>query len=81
MPTHEVSTSDLKAGIVLAALVVDAGLATSRGEARRLAQGGGLRVNDLAEVDGARVIFPSDLIDGVIKLAAGKKKLVLIKPV
>ena len=81
MPTHEVATSDLEAGIVLAALAVDAGLAASRGEARRLAQGGGLRVHDLAEGDGARVIGAGDLVDGVIKLAAGKKKLVLVKPV
>ncbi len=81
MPTLEVAAADLEAGIVLAALAVDAGLATSRGEARRLAQGGGLRINDLAEVDGARIISRGDLVDGVIKLAAGKKKLVLIKPV
>jgi len=81
MPTLEVAAADLEAGIVLAALAVDAGLAASRGEARRLAQGGGLRVNDVAEVDGARVISSGDLVDGVIKLAAGKKKLVLVKPV
>jgi len=81
MPTLEVAAADLEAGIVLAALAVDAGLATSRGEARRLAQGGGLRINDLAEVDGARIISRGDLVDGVIKLAAGKKKLVLVKPV
>jgi tyrosyl-tRNA synthetase len=81
MPTYEVAAADLEAGIVLAALAVDAGLSTSRGEARRLAQGGGLRVNDAPETDGARVISNGDLVDGVIKLAAGKKKLVLVKPV
>jgi len=81
MPTYEVAAADLEAGIVLAALAVDAGLSTSRGEARRLAQGGGLRVNDAPETDGARVIANGDLVDGVIKLAAGKKKLVLVKPV
>ena len=80
-PTYEVAAADLEAGIVLAALAVDAGLSTSRGEARRLAQGGGLRVNDAPETDGARVISNGDLVDGVIKLAAGKKKLVLVKPV
>ena len=81
MPTYEVAAADLEAGIVLAALAVEAGLSTSRGEARRLAQGGGLRVNDAPETDGARVIANGDLVDGVIKLAAGKKKLVLVKPV
>ncbi len=74
-------SADLEAGIVLAALFADAGLAASRGEARRLAQGGGLKVNDKAEASADRVITSADLADGVVKLAAGKKKIVLVKPV
>jgi tyrosyl-tRNA synthetase len=81
LPTHEVAAADLAAGIVLAALAADAGLAGSRGEARRLAQGGGLRVNDAAELDANRVVTNADLAGGVVKLAAGKKKIVLVKPV
>ena len=81
LPTHEVGRADLDAGVLLAALVADAGLAGSRGEARRLAQGGGLRLNDKAEADANRQVTPADLVDGVIKLAAGKKKIVLVKPV
>jgi tyrosyl-tRNA synthetase len=81
LPTHEIPAADLQAGIVLAALAADVGLAGSRGEARRLAQGGGLRVNDKAEADANRVVTSADLIDGVIKLAAGKKKIVLVRPV
>ncbi|MFN3523041.1 MAG: tyrosine--tRNA ligase [Phenylobacterium sp.] len=81
LPTHEVPAADLEAGLTLAALVADAGLAASRSEARRLAQGGGLRVNDAQESDANRTITSADLRDGVIKLAAGKKKLVLVKPV
>jgi tyrosyl-tRNA synthetase len=81
LPTHEVTKAELDAGIVLAALATDAGLAGSKGEARRLAQGGGLRVNDKAEADANRTITAADLVDGVVKLAAGKKKIVLVKPV
>src|SRR4051812_12995998 len=81
LPTHQVPAGELGSGIVLAALVADAGLAGSRGEARRLAQGGGLRVNDKAEPDANRNLTTADLVDGVIKLAAGKKKIVLVKPV
>ncbi|HPA38165.1 MAG TPA: tyrosine--tRNA ligase [Phenylobacterium sp.] len=81
LPTHEVAAAELKAGIVLAALAADAGLASSRGEARRLAQGGGLKVNDKAETDGNRLITEADLADGVVKLGAGKKKIVLVKPI
>ncbi|MCR5875557.1 tyrosine--tRNA ligase [Phenylobacterium sp. J426] len=81
LPTHEVAKADFEAGIALAALAADAGLASSRGDARRLAQGGGLRVNDQQVADGNRMITSADLIDGVVKLAAGKKKIVLVKPV
>ncbi len=81
LPTFEVPAADLQAGIVLANLFADAGLAASRGEARRLAQGGGVKVNDQAEPDANRVITEADLIDGVVKLAAGKKKIVLVKPI
>jgi tyrosyl-tRNA synthetase len=82
LPTLQVERSLIEAGVALATLAADAGLAGSRGEARRLAQGGGLRVNDKAETDGARVITLADCdADGVIKLAAGKKKIVLIRPV
>jgi tyrosyl-tRNA synthetase len=82
LPTFEVSRAELEAGIALATVVADAGLASSRGEARRLAQGGGLRINDKVEADGQRTLALADLgADGVIKLAAGKKKIVLIKPI
>jgi tyrosyl-tRNA synthetase len=81
LPTFEVPAGDLAVGIVLANLFADAGLAASRGEARRLAQGGGVKVNDQAEPDANRVVTEADLVDGVVKLAAGKKKIVLVKPI
>jgi len=80
LPTIDVPRDELDAGLPLANLAVRAGLAGSNGEARRLAQGGGLRVNDTQEMDGARVISLADMLDGVIKLAAGKKKIVLVRP-
>ena len=81
LPTHEIPTAELGAGVQLADLAVAAGLAGSKGEARRLAQGGGLRVNDVAETDANRNVTTADLVDGVVKLGAGKKKIVLVKPV
>ena len=81
LPTFELSRAALAEGIALAALTANAGLASSRGEDKRLAQGGGLRVNDTAEPDANRTLTEADLVDGVIKLAAGKKKIVLVKPV
>ncbi len=81
LPTFLAARVELEAGVPLANLVADAGLAGSRSEARRLAQGGGLKVNDKAEPDAGRLVTFADVVDGAIKLAAGKKKIVLVKPV
>jgi tyrosyl-tRNA synthetase len=81
LPTVEIARADLEAGVPLANLAESAGLAASRSEARRLAQGGGLRLNDVAELDAGRLVTLADLRDGALKLAAGKKKVVLLKPV
>lgn len=82
LPKIELSSSDLKLGIGLLTLLVQAGLAKSNGEARRHVQGGGVRVNDKPVEDEARVISDVDLNDdGVVKLSFGKKRHVLIKPV
>ena len=81
LPTFEIPLADLEAGLTLATLALDAGLAGSKGEARRLAQGGGLRVNDQAWTDANDIVTRANLLDGVLKLAAGKKKIILVKPV
>ena len=81
LPTVEMARDEV-VGAMIAAVATKAGLTNSNGEARRLAQGGGLRLNDAAISDGARLIAETDLnADGVLKLAAGKKKIVLVKPV
>jgi tyrosyl-tRNA synthetase len=80
LPTFHAPRAELEAGVPLANLVADAGLAGSRSEARRLAQGGGLKVNDKAEPDAGRLVTLADLKEGAIKIAAGKKKIVLVKP-
>lgn len=82
LPKIELASSDLKLGIGLLTLLVQAGLAKSNGEARRHVQGGGVRVNDKPVEDEARLISDVDLNDdGVVKLSFGKKRHVLIKPV
>jgi tyrosyl-tRNA synthetase len=66
---------------ILAALV-QAGLASSNGEAKRSIQGGAIKVNDVAVTDEKKTISQSDLnADGAIKLSMGKKKHVLVKSV
>ncbi len=80
LPTVELPSAEVY-GAMIAAVVTKTGLTASNGEARRLAQGGGLRLNDAAVSDGAQLLTEADLKDGVIKLAAGKKKIVLVRPV
>ena len=80
LPTIELPADEVY-GAMIAAVVTKAGLTASNGEARRLAQGGGLRLNDAAVSDGAQLLTQADLKDGVIKLAAGKKKIVLVRPI
>jgi tyrosyl-tRNA synthetase len=81
LPSIDVSTGELEAGIGLLSLVVKAGLAASNGEARRHVQGGAVRINDTAVSDERRVIGTADVsADGVIKLSLGKKKHILVRP-
>jgi tyrosyl-tRNA synthetase len=79
LPTVEVAEGELTAGIAAFALFVKAGLAASNGEARRLIQGGGARVNDVVIEQEGHVVDAGYLVDGVVKLSAGKKRHVLVK--
>ena len=82
LPTVEVPTAELEAGMGLLALVVKAGLAASNGEARRHVQGGAVKINDKAMTDDRATIGTADVSDaGVIKVSLGKKKHILIRPV
>ncbi len=78
LPTLALPRSEV-VGAMLASLATRAGLTASNGEARRLAQGGGLRLNDAVEPDANRAIMETDLAAGALKLAAGKKKLIMVR--
>ncbi|MGF9564097.1 tyrosine--tRNA ligase [Neorhizobium sp. JUb45] len=81
LPSIDVATGELEAGIGLLALIVKAGLAASNGEARRHVQGGAVRINDVAISDERKVIGTGEVTgDGVIKLSLGKKKHILVRP-
>ena len=80
LPTHEVEAAALDAGIPAVRLLVEAGLAVSLGEARRLIRGGGARVNDVPVTDEAAVVGAPDLRDGAVKLSAGRKQHRLVRP-
>jgi tyrosyl-tRNA synthetase len=82
LPAFEVPRGELEAGLPMTVLATRAGLTSSSSEARRMLQGGGLRLNDRPESDVNRRVTLADLgPEGAIKLAAGKKKIVLVRPV
>ena len=81
LPSIEVPRGELDSGLPAFELFRRAGLASSNGEARRLIKGGGARVNDEKIFDEAQVIGSADINEqGVIKLSAGKKRHVLLRP-
>jgi tyrosyl-tRNA synthetase len=73
MPTTEVPAVDLERGVPLLDLLVQTGLAPSKGEARRLVQQGGITVNDAVVSDAACTIATKDLKNGEVVLRKGKK--------
>jgi tyrosyl-tRNA synthetase len=81
LPTVSLPRPALEAGIPAFDILVQAGLAASNGEARRLVRGGGARVNDAVISDEKQIISTEDLSpEGSIKLSAGKKRHVLVQP-
>ncbi|UFN49428.1 tyrosine--tRNA ligase [Roseomonas sp. OT10] len=60
-------------------LLVAAGFAASKGEARRLVRQGGIRLNDAVVEDETRQVEAADLRDGAAKLSAGRKKHALVR--
>ncbi|MCE2565756.1 tyrosine--tRNA ligase [Komagataeibacter sp. FNDCF1] len=80
LPTVRLPATLLAEGVPAFRLFVEAGFATSNGEARRLIRGGGARVNDVVVGDEAQVVSSADLIDGALKLSSGRKRHILVQP-
>ena len=77
----EVPRDLLERGIAAFELFNRAGLAASNSEARRLIRGGGARINDTTVDDETRIVRLADLgPQGVLKLSAGRKRHVLVRP-
>ena len=79
LPSVPLTADRLADGLGLLEAFVMAGLAASNSEARRLVQGGGAKVNDAAQNDIGATLGTGDIVDGAIKLSAGKKRHVLLK--
>ena len=80
LPSMDIDVTRLKQGLGLLEAFVIAGLANTNSEARRLLQGGGARLNDAPQKDINLVLSEADIVNGSIKLSAGKKRHVLLRP-
>ena len=83
---HDVPSSSMSRegfegdGVPLRELVVDTGLAGSRGEARRLLQGGGIALGNRRVSDAQQTVTLDDAIDGrVIVLRRGAREYRLVR--
>jgi tyrosyl-tRNA synthetase len=82
VPTVEISAAQAAEGVPLIDLLVQAGL-RSRGEARRLIEGGGVQINGERVSDLRRALSQSDLVESGDQQAAlvryGKGKIVKVR--
>ena len=75
LPTFRLDNEQLANGIPVIEVVVASGFATSKGEARKLVRGGGVRINDVVVGDESQVITAEDLdAEARVKLSVGKKR-------
>jgi tyrosyl-tRNA synthetase len=81
VPSREVPGGSLEgAGMSIIDLLVDARVATSRGDARRSIEGGGVYLNNVRVEDAERAVATGDTLDGrFLVLRKGKKNYTLVK--
>jgi tyrosyl-tRNA synthetase len=67
-------------GYPLLDLLVDAGATASKGEARRLLEGGGIYLNNVQQSDARRVVAPGDLLAGAyLVLRRGRRQYTVVE--
>ncbi|MGB4106546.1 MAG: tyrosine--tRNA ligase [Alphaproteobacteria bacterium] len=80
LPTIYIESNIINHGILAVDLFVQAGLSTSKGEAKRLIEGGGAKCNDIAITKIDQILGNNEMRgQDHIKLSAGKKKHALVK--
>ncbi|TVR39967.1 MAG: tyrosine--tRNA ligase [Planctomycetota bacterium] len=75
IPHSSLSSSEIESGLGVITLLTRSGLAASSSEARRLIQGGGVKIGAARVEDVQAVVGPAAVDDGMVLLRVGKKKL------
>ena len=73
MPSTEISEADFGDGLTITDLMVRCGLVSSKGEARRLIDQGGVTVNDVKVAGATQVFTADDVKKGDFVIKKGKK--------
>ncbi|PCI54983.1 MAG: tyrosine--tRNA ligase [Alphaproteobacteria bacterium] len=79
LPSITVGKDFLENGIEVIELLVETGLCSSKGDARRLIKGGGARINDVPVSSIDQTASLADINGDHIKVSSGKKRHALVK--
>ena len=79
LPTLEIARSEIEAGLGILKAVVIVELARSNTEARNLIVQGGIRANNVIVTNSSRILGPSDIQNGMIKISKGQKHHKVLK--
>ena len=77
-PEFEIETAEADAGVGLLDLLVRTKLCSSKGEARKMIEGGGISVKGEKVADTTLYLKTADFVDGSILLKKGKKSFVKV---
>ncbi len=77
-PSVKVPKSDFDTGVSLAEVLVEGGLATSKGDARRLIEGKGVTIGGLPVSDPSLKLYPGDLSGGYALVRRGKQGVLIL---
>ncbi len=80
VPVHTVASTSIQAGIDIVSFLFDTGIFPSKGEARKMVQGGGISINREKIADQAFLINVSSLLaEKYVAVQKGKKNHYLVK--
>ncbi len=79
LPSITVGKDFLENGIEVIELLLETGLCSSKGDARRLIKGGGARINDVQVANIDQTASLADINGDHIKVSSGKKRHALVK--
>ncbi len=77
-PTVTVSKRELEEGVSFADILANGGLASSKGDARRLIQGKGISLNGMVIENPEQKLYPGDVSGGVALVRKGKRDVLAV---